>query len=268
MFASLFNPHSQNLLTRAGIRPNARLVDLGCGEGSMSLWMCRQVGVGGVVFAVDKEIRKLERLEHLAQEQFLGNLVPLHCDAADALDDLNAVDIVYSRFFLMHVCDRAEVLSKILDFISRGGIAIFEEPIIDATSSYPASDLWDKALGAYQALCAKTGVDPNYGRLLAVELETAGFSIDVATQIQPVIHPDFARGYIESALEAHKSEYMQHNILSEDVYHVLLESNKTRDLSAIAYCSFHAVMQVICSSGRKSTESMPFPKHVAATVLS
>jgi ubiquinone/menaquinone biosynthesis C-methylase UbiE len=53
MQAAILAPLTEQLLTRAGIRPGMDVIDMGCGVGDVTLIAARMVGPGGRVTSID-----------------------------------------------------------------------------------------------------------------------------------------------------------------------------------------------------------------------
>src|SRR5262252_2887668 len=78
--ASLLNPFTEPLFHRAGISPGMDVLDIGCGDGDVSLLVAGLVGRYGSVTSVDCDAAALEKLTARAAGQGAANL---ECVKAD-----------------------------------------------------------------------------------------------------------------------------------------------------------------------------------------
>lgn len=109
-FQEILGGSTQELIAKAELTPGERVLDVGCGDGAVSLMLAERVGEAGRVYALDMSEEKLSRLTECAASRGLRNIEPLHGLAEEILPTLDAVDAVYSRFVLMHVDEPQRVL--------------------------------------------------------------------------------------------------------------------------------------------------------------
>jgi ubiquinone/menaquinone biosynthesis C-methylase UbiE len=69
------------LLDVAGLRPGARVLDVGCGRGDATLMAARRVGPSGLVLGVDTSLTMLEDARGRAAAAGLGHVGFVHGDA-------------------------------------------------------------------------------------------------------------------------------------------------------------------------------------------
>lgn len=70
----LFGPGTRKLLRTAGLSPQKRVAEIGCGTGLVSLWMAEVVGREGSVTAVDASADQLQVAERGAEPLALKNI--------------------------------------------------------------------------------------------------------------------------------------------------------------------------------------------------
>lgn len=246
LFQKILFPSSCQFLTSAHLNQCSNVVDLGCGEGALTLWMCRQVGTKGVVTAIDKNVQSLRRLEKKAKLENINNLHLIEGEAEAALKKLRGIDLCYSRFFLLYVANPVDVLAMISSSLNKSGIALLEEPVLSVTNEFPPCGFWKPGIKAYEKLCALSDVRPNYGCHLISDVKKSNLSIQSAQQLQPIIDPGLAKEYFEYALKAHKEEYLHLGVLKDSEFCSMIETIQNYPVQAMEYCGFHGVMQVIC----------------------
>ncbi|MGI4812320.1 MAG: class I SAM-dependent methyltransferase [Janthinobacterium lividum] len=250
LFNRFLAASSAALLEAAGVVAGSHVIDLGCGEGAMSLVLAKRVGSHGRVYAVDHDAAKLDVLAASAAQAGLSNIVAVAADVESALAQLELADFVYARFLLLHLPAPRNVLAGMRRIIGRDGKRgkiLLEEPVLAATGEYPNSGLWCKPIALYERYCELIGIRPNYGQSLIADLKIAGLALQSAVQTTAVLDPAIAREYIECSLLAQRRQYIEYGLLSPLQYAALLDEVRHHDLTSIEYCRFHGVMQIICS---------------------
>src|SRR5438093_4719106 len=88
---------SERLLDELALRPQDRVVELGCGPGGLSRRILRRLGAGGVLVGVDSSEGLLEQ----ARKTFAGagpaRFEPVRADVADLRPWLAGADVVVGR---------------------------------------------------------------------------------------------------------------------------------------------------------------------------
>lgn len=101
----------------------AKLLDLGCGDGSTSLFFAKK---GADVIAIDISEVAIQSLSQFSAENEINNITPIKCSAFDILD-LAPFDFVFGKMILHHLEpfeDFSEILRK---SIADDGKAFFHE---------------------------------------------------------------------------------------------------------------------------------------------
>jgi SAM-dependent methyltransferase len=116
-------------LERLGIGPGWRAVDVGAGQGDVSVALAEVVGREGRVYAVDSD--PLARDEAAAAAAAYSQVLAITQGAED-LWLPEPVDLAFCRFLLLHVHDPAAVLSRMAACVRPGGWVVTQEPITSA----------------------------------------------------------------------------------------------------------------------------------------
>jgi SAM-dependent methyltransferase len=182
-----FGPQARSYLTSAvhaqgadldaladeiGTRPQARLLDLGCGGGHVGFRLAGQVAE---VVALDLSAQMLEVVGQEARRRGLANLVTRQ-GAAEALPfDDASFDLVVSRFSAHHWHDFPAGLKEARRVLKSGGTAVFMDVVAPET---PLFDTWLQSLELLR--------DPSHVRNYPVSLwktvlEAAGFAPGAVT---------------------------------------------------------------------------------------
>lgn len=116
----VFDPVTRGHLTRLGLAPGARCMEVGAGSGSIARWMADQVGPGGRVLAVDLDPRWC-RSEGRAQ---------LEVRALDLVTEPvpdGPWDVIHERLVLQHIPERLDVLDRLVSALAPGGLLLLED---------------------------------------------------------------------------------------------------------------------------------------------
>jgi SAM-dependent methyltransferase len=176
---SLFDDSSRRFLAGLGVGAGWRCLEVGCGAGSIAVWLAGQVGATGRVLATDLDTRHIDG-------DGLANLEVLtHDVVADPLDEC-AFDLIHARAVLVHLPDRQLVLKRLVSALRPGGWLLIEDVDFGgATSSMlaqyvsaadPAPAATQRIYEAFAAVFAANGADPSYGTHLTGTLVSAGLA--------------------------------------------------------------------------------------------
>lgn len=104
---------------RAGVADGQRILELGCGWGSLSLWMAERFP-GAEIVAVSNSATQRAHIERRAAEVGVANLSVLTTDVADLQPD-GRFDRVVSVEMLEHVRNHGELLERIARWLEPDG---------------------------------------------------------------------------------------------------------------------------------------------------
>jgi ubiquinone/menaquinone biosynthesis C-methylase UbiE len=177
-----FADESERLLDDLAIRPNDRVVELGCGPGGLSRRILRRLGTGGVLVGVDASEGLLEHAR--AALAGMGRFEPVRADVAELGPWLDGADLVVGRTMLHHI-PMAEVVLGRLRARVRPGTRVgliepdFRTPLarlayLEAPGRPDLAPLRVWAM-AINTLYAANRISPAVGATLAKTLELAGY---------------------------------------------------------------------------------------------
>ncbi len=119
-------PYRDAVLTRAGLRAGARVLDVGCGCGATTLGAAERVGEGGKVVAIDLSGPMLERArQRLAAAGYGDRLEVVEGDAQSYPFESGAFDVVLSRFGVMFFDDPPAAFANLARATQSGGRLAF-----------------------------------------------------------------------------------------------------------------------------------------------
>jgi SAM-dependent methyltransferase len=157
------------------LRPGMRLLDVGCGPGSITVGLTRAVAPGEVV-GVDLAPDVLDAARALAAEQGLS---PLRFETAraEALPFPDAsFDAVFAHTLLEHVPDAAPVLGEMWRVLRSGGLLGVRDADWGSGVIGPDDALVTEAMSLYERVWRLNGGHPNCGRYLRGLLLDGGWT--------------------------------------------------------------------------------------------
>ena len=116
-------------LERLGVGPGWKAVDVGAGQGDVSVALAEIVGGRGRVYAVDSDPRA--RDETAAAAAAHSQVLAVTQGAEDLLLP-EPVDLAFCRFLLLHVVDPPTVLRRMAEAVRPGGWVVAQEPVTSA----------------------------------------------------------------------------------------------------------------------------------------
>jgi ubiquinone/menaquinone biosynthesis C-methylase UbiE len=175
---------SERLLDDLALRPNDRVVELGCGAGSFSRRVMRRLGAGGVLVGVDSSAGLLAQAQAALAGQGPARFETVQTDIAELGPWLDGADVVVARTMLHHVPMVEFVLGRLRAAVRRGTRVGLLEPdfrsplarlaFLEATGRPELAPLRIWAI-AINELYLASRISPAVGATLARNLELAGY---------------------------------------------------------------------------------------------
>jgi SAM-dependent methyltransferase len=166
LMSEMLDPQMFFRLEQLGVGEGWKCLEVGAGNGSVSVWLAGKVGPTGQVVASDIDTRFLDRIT-------LPNLTVRKIDVtADPLGE--GYDLVCGRAFLHHIPERIDVLGRLAKAVKPGGCILIEEPDFHpvlASDSSVIRDFWR----GFLAWAANHGIDYFIGRRIGGLLSDLGF---------------------------------------------------------------------------------------------
>jgi ubiquinone/menaquinone biosynthesis C-methylase UbiE len=152
-----------------------RVLDIGCGPGSITLGLATLVAPGQTV-GLDREVAPLVVARAAATEQGVRNVGFTVGDVyqLDFPDD--SFDIVHAHQVLQHLTDPIAALREMSRVCRPGGIVAARDADYAAMSWYPADPRLDRWLELYHQVALANGAEPDAGRRLVAWAHAAGLT--------------------------------------------------------------------------------------------
>jgi len=175
---------SERLLDDLALRPNDRVVELGCGPGGFTQRIFRRLGAGGVVVGVDTSESLQSQARRVLEGKGPARFEPVLADIAQLGTWLSGADVVVGRAVLHHVPMVEFMLGRLRAALRPGTRVGFLEPdfrtllgrlgYLEATGRTELAPfrIWAVSINQLYQL---RQLSPDVGATLARTLETAGY---------------------------------------------------------------------------------------------
>ena len=156
------------------LRPGLRVLDFGCGPGSMSVGLAKAVEPGEL-HGVDMEESQIELARAVAEEAGQTNATFHVADITDLPFEDGFFDVAHCHEVLGYIPDTQAALAEVKRALKPGGILGCREIICESSSTRPdfggARIMWD----IFEDLLASDDGHPHMGRDLKTHALEAGF---------------------------------------------------------------------------------------------
>ena len=157
------------------LRPGHRILDFGCGPGTISMGLASAVAPGEL-HGIDMEASQIEMARAAAAAGGHDNAYFRTGDVAALPYDDDSFDVAHCHAVLMHVPDTRSVLAEVKRVLKPGGLVSARDMIGPSTFFEPDVEDLAGAMETFLKLLQANGGHPRMGsRLMRVLLE-AGFS--------------------------------------------------------------------------------------------
>lgn len=157
------------------LRPGLRVLDFGCGPGTISVGLARVVSPGKL-HGVDMEESQIDLAKSVTKANGQDNAIFHLGDVTDIPFEDGFFDVAHCHGVLTHVPDTAAVLAEVKRVLNPGGIIGCREFICDSSFMHPDSDgMLRRAWDVLEDLLASDDGHPLMGKDLKNHMVEAGF---------------------------------------------------------------------------------------------
>jgi len=157
------------------LRPGLKILDVGCGPGTITIDIAQRVLPGGHVTGVDYKEKPLGPARALAAQQDIKNVRFAVADVLDLRDFADAsFDVVYAHQVVQHVQEPVRAIREMRRVVKPGGIVALRESA--AMMWYPDVKGMREWYDLYQRLGKGLGGNPDGGSSLHAWTQEAGFN--------------------------------------------------------------------------------------------
>ena len=157
------------------LRPGMRVLDFGCGPGTISVGLAKAVEPGEL-HGVDMEESQIDLARRVAETAAQPNAFFHVGDVTDLDFDDNFFDVAHCHNVLMHVPDTRAVLEEVKRVLKPGGIIACREMISGSSFTYPDYGVIRKAWDMFEDLLVADDAHPQMGKEIKGHVVEAGFA--------------------------------------------------------------------------------------------
>jgi SAM-dependent methyltransferase len=166
LMSQLLDPMQRRHIESLGISRQGRVLEVGCGNGSISAWMAEHVAPDGQVVAVDLDLSLIDDVRASGVEFRQGDIIAGPVDPG-------RFDFVTARAVLHHVADAEVATGNLIASLRPGGAILLIEPdFLPVSVAEPVEirAFWNGWLDWSR----ERGIDYHIGRTLAPRLAARG----------------------------------------------------------------------------------------------
>ncbi|MHB8648312.1 MAG: methyltransferase domain-containing protein [Thermomicrobiales bacterium] len=164
--AAFFLPH---------LHPGMRLLDVGCGPGSITLGLAAVIAPGEVV-GIDLRPEPLEQARMAANERGIANVRFEAGSAYELPFPDGSFDAVFASVTLMHLREPVRALEEVRRVLRPGGMVGVRDPDFDSIIVFPLMPLWEQFYDLRGRVLRHNGANQFVGRTHRRLLMDAGFA--------------------------------------------------------------------------------------------
>ena len=161
------------------LAPGIRLLDVGCGPGTITLDLAARVAHGQTV-GVDRDAGVVAEAQRLLESRSISGVEFRTADAYALGFDDESFDVVHAHQVLQHLTNPVAALVEMRRVLRPGGLLAVRDSDYGAFVWAPPNPLLDRWMQLYHDVCRHNGADADAGRSLLGWAQTAGF-----TEIRP-----------------------------------------------------------------------------------
>jgi SAM-dependent methyltransferase len=158
------------------LRPGTRVLDVGCGPGTITVDLAARVAPGEVI-GIDPAAEVLDTARAAAEEAGATNVTFTTGDVYALDHDDASFDLVHAHQVLQHLADPVGALREMRRVCAPTGTVAARDSDYEAMTWYPARPELDRWLDLYRAVARHNGGEPDAGRHLLGWARAAGFAV-------------------------------------------------------------------------------------------
>lgn len=206
----VYSVYSKKFIETQLTQHPGKLLEIGCGRGTMLEWLSRQPFVHSVV-GIDIDQRAID----FANAKKISN-AELEVLSVYDLDQLTEqFDFIYQRFVLIHLTNPMAAIRAIYNQLKPGGFFICETCIHSHCFSDPISPGYDRFIKLAIQMFASQGKDGDIGKHLISQASQVGFQKIAAELHQPLLTTASEKNLMVLGLQNARNLFIQENLHTE-----------------------------------------------------
>ena len=200
--------------------PGMRLLDVGCGPGTITTGLACAVAPGEVV-GIDVSEDVIESARTHAAEVGATNARFETANVYQLPYEDASFDVAHAHQVLQHLAEPVDALREMRRVLRPGGLVAVRDADYATMTASPPSPSIDRWLEVYHAIARRNGAEPDAGRRLRAWASEAGF-VDleltgvVELMAEPADAADWGRSWAERALHSNfRPQAIEYGIATE-----------------------------------------------------
>ena len=185
--ARLWDPVAEALFDRVGVKRNARVLEVGPGQGSLHLALRRRVR--GPIDAVERSPVFAKSLRSICRRDRLGEGHIWESDLLHAPLPRSEYDFIFARWVFLFLPDPGAHVKKLVAALKPGGVLAVQDYYRKTLSMIPEPPEWSHFVWSDDAFFASQGGDASVGDQLPVLFRQAGLELLEVTPTIKTGHP-------------------------------------------------------------------------------
>lgn len=157
------------------VEPGMRLLDVGCGPGTITLDLAERVSPGPTI-GVDRDAGIVAEARTLLDSRQVSGVEFRTADAYALEFEDECFDVVHAHQLLQHLTDPVAALREMRRVLRPGGVLAVRDGDYGGFVWAPSDPLLDRWLELYHDVCRHNGADADAGRHLLGWARAAGFT--------------------------------------------------------------------------------------------
>jgi SAM-dependent methyltransferase len=211
------------------LSPGMRLLDVGCGPGTITLDLAARVAPGPTI-GVDREAAIIDEARGLQESREVAGVEFRTADAYALEFDDASFDVVHAHQLLQHLTDPVAALIEMRRVLRPGAVLAVRDGDYGAFVWAPADPLLDRWMELYHDVCRRNGADADAGRRLLGWARAAGFTeVHPSSSTWTFADPDSRRwwgeGWAERVVSSSVAEQaLEYGLSSRDELEAIAEA--------------------------------------------
>ncbi|MBS0352002.1 MAG: class I SAM-dependent methyltransferase [Proteobacteria bacterium] len=214
----IYGPYSHEFLLKMGLKSNAQILEVGCGTGNTTCWMAKHISPKGKVLGIDFSAEQIEVAKQQAQEQKLKNIEFMVLKVADLHEIKTEFDLVFCRFFLMHLNEPVQALQKMYERLRPKGILACDEQCFGAARCYPDSKAFNNLKDLVYTVSRSKGLDYDFGLKLYFEFKKLNLQHIHVQTVQPILLTETQKSLWTMFLQETKEVFLSSKIITQTAW--------------------------------------------------
>ncbi len=161
------------------LQPGMRLLDVGCGPGTITVGLADAVGESGSVLGIDISDELQKEWDKRLHETGTSNLEFRIDNIYETAIERGQFDVVYAHQILQHLGDPVGALTAAAKLAKPNGFVAVREVDWGTFAAYPESRALDDFRRVYDAVAIRNGGTPTAGRHMLKWMEETGVLTDI-----------------------------------------------------------------------------------------